>query len=736
MTSNKLLSILIVFFIVNTLFVNNAYSSGEIVLKETQGWVIDSIAPGLIRYTYAAYNRQQFANQIVNVLEVDYTDPSYNMEVKFVTPADSLSSVAKKAGAIAGINGSYELDATFVKTNNTINSQISLQPGHLRFWKHEGAFFYNGTEKSAAIEYGTNNGYFSSSYPNILSGAPMLVDNFSPVGETFIGDVTGINLNALEYEDYRRHQGVRHPRTAIARTEGNKLLLIVVDGRRSGVAEGMTAKELTQFIVRYFNPKEALNIDGGGSSTMYIKGSSESTTGVVNYPTDNDKFDHYGQRSVRTFILVKQVGESSGTFGGGSGTAMDPYLISTVAHMQSMHTANYANPLYFRLTADIDMKGVNWQPLNPTTPYDRHIHFDGNGHVIKNLKVEATAYGSLFGVVCGSVRNLGVINADIESTSGGGIIGGYAGLKGPGAPTGMIANCYTTGKVSGTDAVGGIVGNVGKPNGDEVSGVINCYSTADVTATNTTGNSRAGGIAGIVFEKGMLKNCYSTGKVTSSFAGAGGIVGWSDSSIEGVVSMNSRVVNTTSGNLGRISAFMGAVNGMQAQGINCWGYDGVVLDDAGTILTEGDLQQGTITIKNAPYDGVSKTREFLSDPMNYFMDLGWDFASDNNVWAQTMHNGYPIFQWMYERGDYAAISGLSGGETGLTQSSTNDLKISITGTTVEVFGANISAVKVYDISGKTVYNDMETTFELSAKGIYLVTVISDSKVITKKIIIK
>lgn len=61
--------------------------------------------------------------------------------------------------------------------------------------------------------------------------------------ETFIGDITGINLNSLDGEDYRRHQGVRHPRTAVALTEQNKLLLVTVDGR-AGLAAGMTAKSL------------------------------------------------------------------------------------------------------------------------------------------------------------------------------------------------------------------------------------------------------------------------------------------------------------------------------------------------------------------------------------------------------------------------------------------------------------------------------------------------------------
>ena len=32
--------------------------------------------------------------------------------------------------------------------------------------------------------------------PNIFSGAPVLIDDYQPVGETFIGDITGINLNS------------------------------------------------------------------------------------------------------------------------------------------------------------------------------------------------------------------------------------------------------------------------------------------------------------------------------------------------------------------------------------------------------------------------------------------------------------------------------------------------------------------------------------------------------------
>jgi exopolysaccharide biosynthesis protein len=82
----------------------------------------------------------------------------------------------------------------------------------------------------------------------------------------------------------------------------------VVDGRRPGKAEGMTAKELTMFLKKHFAARWALNMDGGGSSTMCIKGKGAPNTNVVNYPTDNNREDHYGQRSVCTHLIVKTAG--------------------------------------------------------------------------------------------------------------------------------------------------------------------------------------------------------------------------------------------------------------------------------------------------------------------------------------------------------------------------------------------------------------------------------------------
>lgn len=55
-------------------------------------------------------------------------------------------------------------------------------------------------------------------------------------------------------------------------TEDKDLLLVTIDGRWAGKAEGMSAKEVTLFLKKHFNPQYALNMDGGGSTTMYVKG--------------------------------------------------------------------------------------------------------------------------------------------------------------------------------------------------------------------------------------------------------------------------------------------------------------------------------------------------------------------------------------------------------------------------------------------------------------------------------
>lgn len=82
----------------------------------------------------------------------------------------------------------------------------------------------------------------------------------------------------------------RHPRTAIG-FKGRKLYLLVVDGRQPGYSAGMSLPELAQAMVD-LGCTEALNMDGGGSSVLWVRGS------VLNRPSDGR------ERSVANGLLV------------------------------------------------------------------------------------------------------------------------------------------------------------------------------------------------------------------------------------------------------------------------------------------------------------------------------------------------------------------------------------------------------------------------------------------------
>lgn len=84
----------------------------------------------------------------------------------------------------------------------------------------------------------------------------------------------------------------RHPRTLIGQDRAGTIWLVTVDGRQPGRAEGMTFAEL-QVLCRRLALVDALNLDGGGSTTMVVDGA------VVNRPSDLT-----GPRSVSDAILV------------------------------------------------------------------------------------------------------------------------------------------------------------------------------------------------------------------------------------------------------------------------------------------------------------------------------------------------------------------------------------------------------------------------------------------------
>lgn len=284
-------------------------TSSTVELLDKKGWKIDTLRKDVIWYQYASPNDPEFAGQNVNVVSFDPKAKLGNALLEYKKEKDSLSVFAARIpGAVAGINATYFIEKKdsaaymHLRLKGKDIQQVKVPKSSIYWWKHQGMMTFNDEGTQFDITFSPLD-FSKVKSSNIITGAPMLVDNFKPVGLTF-ADTAGLKLDLkkLHYEHYLKHQGVRHPRTAVAVTKEGRLLLITVDGRNAK-ALGMSAKELTKFLVRYFNPKGAMNIDGGGSTMMWVKG--QVPNGIVNYPTDNKKFDHYGQRRVETALFIK-----------------------------------------------------------------------------------------------------------------------------------------------------------------------------------------------------------------------------------------------------------------------------------------------------------------------------------------------------------------------------------------------------------------------------------------------
>jgi hypothetical protein len=71
------------------------------------------------------------------------------------------------------------------------------------------------------------------------------------------------------------------PRTAVGLADNRKLILFVVDGRQPGVSEGMSVPEVANLLIGDYRVVDALNLDGGGSTTLAI---ADPTPRIANVP--------------------------------------------------------------------------------------------------------------------------------------------------------------------------------------------------------------------------------------------------------------------------------------------------------------------------------------------------------------------------------------------------------------------------------------------------------------------
>lgn len=328
------------------------------------------VEPGVV---YGHQRRaDSFGPNVVNYLEIDLRR---NWQVKLVLAQDQVygaervSSMAKRSGAIAAVNGAYfasngrplgvlMIDGELITEPYANRTAVGLWPGGAvidnvgflgEVW-HEGHLLANvsGINRPRLQDelivyteaYGTKTntnayGYEvvvvdgavvqlqpqgNSTIPSggfVLSGhgaqrdilSQLKVGDLVEVILTLHPDWTAWGIDQIIGGGPRLvRSGVlditgeaelfkddilkgRAPRTAIGITADNKLLLVTVNGRQPHVSVGMTLEELGNLLIE-LGALEAMNLDGGGSTTMVIRNL------VLNLPSDGK------ERAVSNAIVV------------------------------------------------------------------------------------------------------------------------------------------------------------------------------------------------------------------------------------------------------------------------------------------------------------------------------------------------------------------------------------------------------------------------------------------------
>ena len=144
----------------------------------------------------------------------------------------------------------------------------------------------------------------------------------------------------------------------------------------------------------------------------------------------------------------------------GRGTAENPYLIQStddfILFADSVNNGGLFTSAYFLQTVDVDLEDVeNFEPIGSlTSGYSFRGIYNGGGHKIYNLNIDGDELENnnvaLFGVLEGTVMNLGIESGNIRGECAAGIAytAGYEGA--------LIINCYNNARIHGEIRWGGI----------------------------------------------------------------------------------------------------------------------------------------------------------------------------------------------------------------------------------------------------------------------------------------
>jgi exopolysaccharide biosynthesis protein len=255
-------------------------------------WQKQKIAPKTELINHHFNQKNLFsANQYIAYIEIKRKGNApvfaFGNEVK---EKKTTSTFGKELYAIAAINGTFFDVANggsvdFIKMDGVVIKQNVLDKNGNRA-RHQKAAIVIDQGKLSLKKWDNSPSWENSlTEKDVMLSGPLLTYNF--VNEEL--DTTSFTKS-------------RHPRSAVGIKPNGNIILLTVDGRQENSA-GMSLYELTS-LMRWLGCSSSINLDGGGSTTLWV--SSYAENGVVNFPSDNKKWDHEGERKVANVILLKK----------------------------------------------------------------------------------------------------------------------------------------------------------------------------------------------------------------------------------------------------------------------------------------------------------------------------------------------------------------------------------------------------------------------------------------------
>ncbi|MEJ8844419.1 phosphodiester glycosidase family protein [Lacibacter sp. H375] len=224
------------------------------------------------------------SNRNLNAVIKDGKLVSYNVHTAALKGRDTLMYVHTFRSAI-GINKKRKADVAWLYTDSIAKySYASQQP--LTSIKDSFPFFsYPIKSFQYTYQLHTNKSqrrFHKWKMQTAIAGGPALIQN----GKIFISNNEERMFTGKAIDD-------KHPRTAMGYTADGKLIILVVQGRMPGIAEGASLPKLAKLLLD-LGCMEALNLDGGGSSCMLVNGKETIK------PSDKE-----GQRPVPGVFIIQ-----------------------------------------------------------------------------------------------------------------------------------------------------------------------------------------------------------------------------------------------------------------------------------------------------------------------------------------------------------------------------------------------------------------------------------------------